>query len=65
MVPGVVLSEMGLTLREEVRERMLENIPLPRLSEPEEVADMAIFLRSDLASHATGHVIRVNGRWYG
>jgi 3-oxoacyl-[acyl-carrier protein] reductase len=65
VAPGVVLTEMGMSIPEEVRFRMLKNIPLGRFGEPEEVSGAVLFLCSDLASYITGQVIRVNGGWIG
>lgn len=41
--------------------RLLERIPLGRISEPSEIANVALFLASDLASYVTGAVIAVDG----
>jgi len=65
VAPGVVLTEMGLTIPEEVRARMLANIPMGRFGEPDEIANVILFLCSDLASYVTGQTIHVNGGWWG
>lgn len=65
VAPGVALTEMGLTIPEEVRAEMLKAIPLGRFAEPVEIADTILFLCSDLASYVTGQVIHVNGGWWG
>jgi NAD(P)-dependent dehydrogenase (short-subunit alcohol dehydrogenase family) len=41
--------------------RLLERIPLGRISEPEEIANVALFLASDLASYVTGAIVAVDG----
>ena len=64
VAPGVVLTEMGKTIPEEVRAGMLEQIPLKRFGEPEEIAHAILFLVSDLASYITGQTIHVNGGWW-
>ncbi|MBN2073819.1 MAG: 3-oxoacyl-ACP reductase FabG [Actinobacteria bacterium] len=64
VAPGVVLTEMGRTIPEEVRQEMLKSIPLGRFGEPEEVADAVLFLCSELAGYITGQTIHVNGGWY-
>jgi 3-oxoacyl-[acyl-carrier protein] reductase len=63
VAPGVVLTEMGLSIPEENRKKMLEQIPLGRFSEPSEIAQVILFLCSDLASYVTGQTIHVNGGW--
>mgnify|MGYP005849182413 CR=1 FL=1 len=64
VAPGVVLTEMGKTIPEQVRSRMLAEIPLNRFGEPEEIANTILFLASDLASYITGQTIHVNGGWW-
>jgi 3-oxoacyl-[acyl-carrier protein] reductase len=44
---------------------MLEQIPLERFAEPEEIATTILFLCSPLASYITGQTIHVNGGWWG
>jgi 3-oxoacyl-[acyl-carrier protein] reductase len=64
VAPGVVLTEMGITIPEEVRTEMLKSIPLGRFGEPEEIASVILFLCSDLASYITGQTIHVSGGWW-
>jgi len=45
----------------ESEEELRENIPLKRIGEPEDIADVAIFLASDQARWVTGQVIKVSG----
>jgi 3-oxoacyl-[acyl-carrier protein] reductase len=65
VAPGFVMTEMGMSTPEEVRSRMLKNIPLGRFGEPEEIAHVILFLCSEYASYITGQVIHVNGGWIG
>lgn len=65
VAPGVVLTEMGKSIPDEVRDQMLANIPLKRFGEPAEIANVILFLCSDLASYVTGQTIHVNGGWWG
>jgi 3-oxoacyl-[acyl-carrier protein] reductase len=64
VAPGVVLTEMGRSIPEEVRTEMLKSIPLGRFGEPSEIAGVILFLCSDLASYVTGQVIHVSGGWW-
>jgi 3-oxoacyl-[acyl-carrier protein] reductase len=43
---------------------MLQNIPLGRFANPQEIADVVVFLASDLASYVTGQTLHVNGGWW-
>jgi 3-oxoacyl-[acyl-carrier protein] reductase len=65
VAPGVALTEMGKTIPEDVRKQMFEQIPLKRFAEPVEIANVVLFLCSDLASYVTGQTIHVNGGWWG
>ena len=65
IAPGVVDTAMVATIPENVRAEMLKNIPLGRLGTPLEVANVALFLCSPLASYVTGQTIEVNGGWRG
>ena len=49
---------------DDLRERYVENIALRRLPEPDEYADAAVFLLSDLSRAITGHVLDANGGEY-
>ena len=63
VAPGVVLTEMGKSIPEGVRESMLAQIPLGRFGEPDEIANVILFLCSPLASYVTGQTLHVNGGW--
>ena len=65
VAPGVVLTEMGQTISEDVRRQMLTQIPLGRFGEPEEIGRVILFLCSDLASYVSGQTLHVNGGWWG
>ena len=65
VAPGVVLTEMGKSIPEEVRAEMLKQIPLERFGEPSDISNAILFLCSDLAAYITGQTIHVNGGWWG
>ena len=61
VAPGVTRTDMVAALPPEMVERISAPIPLGRIGEPEEVANVFLFLASDLASYVTGAVISVDG----
>lgn len=61
IAPGFIITEMTGTLPEEVRKQWAERIPLRRGGTPEDVANTALFLASDLSSYVSGQVINVCG----
>lgn len=65
VAPGVVLTEMGRSIPEEVRTQMLANVPLARFGEPDDIASVILFLCSDMAAYVSGQTIHVNGGWWG
>lgn len=65
VAPGLSLTEMGRSIPEKHRDAMLTQIPLGRFAEPEEIANVILFLCSDLASYVTGQTLHVNGGWWG
>jgi 3-oxoacyl-[acyl-carrier protein] reductase len=62
--PGFIRTSMTESLPEEVKKKIIENIPLGRFGEPEDVAGIVAFLLSEEASYITGEVIKVNGGLY-
>ncbi len=65
IAPGVIDTAMVATIPKNVRAEMVKNIPLGRLGSPAEVAEVALFLCSPLASYVSGQTIEVNGGWRG
>ena len=61
VAPGYVHSRLTDEISEEMRSLMLQNTPLGRLGEPEDVAGAVRFLCSDAAAYITGEVLQVDG----
>jgi 3-oxoacyl-[acyl-carrier protein] reductase len=61
IAPGFIETEMTQQLSDEVRAEWAKQIPLRRAGTPEDVANAAVFLASDLSSYITGQVIQVDG----
>jgi 3-oxoacyl-[acyl-carrier protein] reductase len=65
VAPGIIETAMTQTIPKNVRDAMLESIPLARMGKPDEVADVVLFLCSPLASYINGQIIEINGGWRG
>ncbi len=65
IAPGVIDTAMAATIPEAVRAEMLQNVPLGHFGQPREIAEVALFLCSPLASYISGQVLEVNGGWRG
>jgi len=61
LAPGYIETDMTALLSGEIKARMTERITLGRPGQPEEVADLVLFLVSDKAAYITGQVIRIDG----
>jgi 3-oxoacyl-[acyl-carrier protein] reductase len=61
VAPGYVKTQLTDVLPEEATQAMLQNTPLARLGEPEDIAGAVRFLSSDEASFITGEVLLVDG----
>jgi 3-oxoacyl-[acyl-carrier protein] reductase len=61
IAPGYIDTDMTASLPEKVKEAVLPQIPLGRMGNPRDVAEMAAFLASDRASYLTGQTIMVDG----
>lgn len=61
VAPGFITTEMSAALPEEVKERMLGQVPLKRFGSPWDVAGLVSFLASDAAGYITGQTIAVDG----
>jgi 3-oxoacyl-[acyl-carrier protein] reductase len=64
VAPGYIETDMTRGLSQELKDKMLANIPLRRIGRPEDVAAAVRFLASEDASYITGCVLDVNGGIY-
>lgn len=61
VAPGYIDTEMTQAMPESAKQAVLEQIPLRRAGQPEEIAEMVAFLASDKAAYITGQIISVDG----
>ncbi len=61
IAPGYIETSMTGVLPEATKSAVLEKIPMGRIGQPNEIAQVALFLASDLASYVTGQVLAVDG----
>jgi len=59
--PGVTRTDMFDQMAPQARERLINSAALKRAAEPADIANMALFLASDLSGFVTGQVLRVDG----
>jgi 3-oxoacyl-[acyl-carrier protein] reductase len=61
IAPGFIETGMTQGLSQELKDKMMANIPLRRIGTAEDVAGAVVFLASEGAAYVTGHVLDVNG----
>ena len=64
VAPGFIETDMTAGLKDELKEKMRQQVPLGRFGRAEDVAAAVRFLASDEAGYITGHTIDVNGGMY-
>ncbi|MBS02366.1 MAG: 3-oxoacyl-ACP reductase FabG [Gammaproteobacteria bacterium] len=64
IAPGFIATDMTDELDEGTREALLARIPASRLGDPEDVANLVVFLAGDASGYITGETIHVNGGLY-
>lgn len=62
--PGFITTDMTHALDEKVKEGYANSIPLKRMGDPEEVANLVCFLLSKASSYITGETIKIDGGLY-
>lgn len=61
VAPGMIQTNMGGQIQEELKETILSRVMMQRMGRPEEIARVIAFLASDYSSYMTGQVIRADG----
>lgn len=61
IAPGFIDSVMTQKVPAEIKEKLLQRVPLKRMGQPEEIAQLIAFLVSDDASYITGQCIHIDG----
>lgn len=61
IAPGFIRTKMTDAIPQAAKEALMSQIPLGRLGEPEDVANLALFLASPLSGYITGQILRVDG----
>jgi len=61
IAPGFIETDMLKDVPPETLKESIDMIPLKRFGKPEEVADVALFLASDMSTYITGQIIHANG----
>jgi 3-oxoacyl-[acyl-carrier protein] reductase len=61
IAPGFITTDMTADMSDDAKAALLQNVPLGMLGEPEDVAELALFLASPGARYITGQVLNVDG----
>ncbi|ASW43604.1 3-oxoacyl-[acyl-carrier-protein] reductase [Clostridium isatidis] len=61
IAPGYIDTDMTKVLPDKIKEEVLKSIPMKKMGEPKDVANLALFLASNLSDYITGQVINVDG----
>jgi 3-oxoacyl-[acyl-carrier protein] reductase len=64
IAPGFIATDMTAALSDKVKEAALTQIPMKRMGNPEDIANLAVFLASDNAGYITGEIIKIDGGLY-
>ena len=64
VAPGYIETDMTRVMSDDVKARILAQVPLARIGRPDDVAHAVTFLAGEESSYITGHVLAVNGGLY-
>jgi 3-oxoacyl-[acyl-carrier protein] reductase len=63
VAPGIVQTAMMGEIKEEMRAKYIQQIPVGRFAEPRDIANVVLFLASEETEYVTGQVLPVTGGW--
>lgn len=61
VAPGYINTDMTKNLPDKIKEEIIKSIPMKKIGDPKEVANLVLFLSSNLSDYITGQVINVDG----
>lgn len=61
VAPGFIETDMTEILEEDIKNSLVKSIPMGRIGKPEDIANIVIFLASEISDYITGQVINVDG----
>lgn len=64
IAPGYIATDMTEVIKESIKEKIIETIPVKRFGHVEEIADAVVFLASEKSAFITGATLNVNGGQY-
>ena len=64
IAPGRIATPMAKLATGEANQGMLDRTPMGRFGTPEEIANLVLFLSSEVSSYITGETININGGWF-
>lgn len=64
IAPGYIGTDMVMAIREDIRQGIIDTVPMKRLGRPEEIGGAVSYLASDIAGYVTGATLNINGGLY-
>jgi acetoacetyl-CoA reductase len=61
VAPGYIGTDMVLAIRDDIRQGIIDSVPMKRLGTPEEIGALCAYLAGDMAGYITGATINING----
>ena len=61
VAPGYIGTDMVMAIRDDIRQGIIDTVPMKRLGRPDEIGDLCAYLASDKAAYITGATINING----